>query len=45
MLCECLYRFCGCRHLPDTFIEDVEFVICQTFLLEDCYDGIVNAAT
>lgn len=31
--------------LPDTFIEDVEFVICQTFLLKDGYDGIVNAAT
>lgn len=31
--------------LPDTFIEDVKFIICQTFLLEDSYDGIVNAAT
>lgn len=30
---------------PDTFIEDVEFIICQTFLLEDCYDSVVDAAT
>ncbi len=37
--------FCGCRNLPDTFIEDVEFVICQTFLLEDGYDRVVDAAT
>lgn len=35
----------GCWHLPDTFVEDVEFVICQTFFLEDSYDGIVNAVT
>lgn len=34
----------GCRHLPDTFVEDVQFVICQAFFLEDSYDGIVNAA-
>lgn len=34
-----------CWHLPDTFVEDVEFIICQTFFLEDSYDGIVDAAT
>lgn len=31
-------------NLPDTFIENEEFVICQTFLLEDCDDSIVDAA-
>lgn len=36
---------CGCLNLPDTFIEDIELIICQTFLLEDCDDGIVDAVT
>ena len=40
MQCVSVY---GCQNLPDTFIEGVEFVICQTFLLEDCYDSIVDA--
>lgn len=42
VLCEC---FCCWQYWPDTFVEDIEFVICQTFLLEDCYYGIVNATT
>ena len=34
-----------CFYIPDTFIEDVEFVVCQTFLLEDSDNSIVDAAT
>ena len=40
-VCGC---FCFCLNLPDTFVEDVEFVICQTFLLEDGDDSVVDAA-
>lgn len=36
---------CICVNSPDTFIEDIEFIVCQTLLLEDCYDSIVDAAT
>lgn len=35
---------CACV-LPDTFVKDVEVIICQTFLLEDRYDCIVNTVT
>lgn len=41
----CCVRVWSCPNLPDTFIEDVEFVIRQTFLLEDCYDSVVDAET
>ncbi len=41
-VCSC---FSGWQNLPDTFIEEEEFIICQTFLLEDCYDSVVDAAT
>lgn len=41
-VCGC---FCFSLNLPDTFVEDVEFVICQTFFLEDCDDSVVDAAT
>lgn len=37
---------CACvsLDLPNAFIQGVKFVISQAFLLEDGYDGVVDAA-